>query len=135
MFDTDLKVDSPAPLLLDIQNGFLRSDSSLVRDGLFPPISHDRAELTANLQSVVNAMRQAGRPVFYINSGFRADKADCYFAPAWRRCVSADPHLLVEGSDSAAVIEGITPRDGEFIMTKKGHSAFQSLTWTGRWAT
>ena len=125
MLDAELKLDRSALLLLDIQNGFLKTDSALVRAGLVPEISREREELTANLRSVVNAMRHAGRPVFYINTGFRADKADCYFSPAWRRCFSENPHLLVEGSESAAVIGEIAPQESDFIITKKGHSAFQ----------
>ena len=125
MLDAGLRLERSALLLLDIQNGFLNPDSALVRAGLVPEISREREELSANLRGVLTAMRRAGRPVFYVNTGFRADKADCYFAPAWRRCFAENPHLLVEGSESAAVPAEIAPQEKDFIITKKGHSAFQ----------
>src|SRR5215475_7503298 len=103
MLDAELRLERSALLLLDIQNGFLKPDSALVRAGLVPEMSREREELTANLRAVLTAMRRAGRPVFYINTGFRADKTDCYFAPLWRRCFAENPHLLVEGTESAAV--------------------------------
>jgi ureidoacrylate peracid hydrolase len=125
MLDTQLNFDRAALLLLDVQKGFMSPESPFIQSGLIPSIAKEREEFIAHAQSVLNAMRQAGRPVFYINTGFRVDKADCFLSPAWKKCLSQHPQALAEGSDSAAVIEELRPKESDFIIVKKGHSGFQ----------
>lgn len=125
MLDSQLRFDKSALLLLDMQNGFLKPDSPFIRGGLIPSIAAERAELISNIQSALNAMRQAGRPVFFINTAFRADHADCYLSPSWRKCLAEYPQELVEGTESAAVVNELKPQKADFVIVKKGHSAFQ----------
>jgi ureidoacrylate peracid hydrolase len=125
MLNGELNVDKAALLLLDVQKAFLNKDSPFIRSGLIPSMSNTLAEFRSNIASVLNAMRQAGRPIFFINTEFRADHADCYFSPEWKKCVLNNPELLVEGTVDAAVIDELAPRENEFVITKKGHSAFQ----------
>ena len=125
MLDTQLNFDRSALLLLDVQKGFLTPESPFIQSALIPSIAKESEEFISNAQSVLTAMRQAGRPVIYVNTAFRADQADCFLSPAWKKCLSQHPRALVEGSDSAAVIEELRPRESDFVIVKKGHSAFQ----------
>ncbi|HEX2243885.1 MAG TPA: isochorismatase family cysteine hydrolase [Gammaproteobacteria bacterium] len=125
MIPAELNVDRAALLLLDVQKAFLNDANPFIRSGLIPSISSTLAEFESNVASVLNAMRQAGRPIFFINTTFRADHADCYFSPEWKKCVIDNPGLLVEGTVDASVIDELAPRENEFIIIKKGHSAFQ----------
>lgn len=124
MFD-ELNVGKAALLLLDVQNAFLNDNNPFIESGLIPSGSSTLSEFKSNAVSVLSAFRQAGRPIFFINTTFRTDHTDCYFSPEWKKCVLNNPELLVEGTTNAAVIDELTPRDTEFAITKKGHSAFQ----------
>jgi nicotinamidase-related amidase len=121
----ELNVDKAALLLLDVQSAFLNDNNPFIESGLIPSGLSTLSEFKSNAASVLSAFRQAGRPIFFINTIFRADHADCYFSPEWKKCVLNNPDLLVEGTANAAVITELTPRDKEFVITKKGHSAFQ----------
>jgi nicotinamidase-related amidase len=125
MLDAQLDFNRSALILLDVQKGFMTPESPFIQSGLIPSIAKEREEFISNAQSVLTAMRQAGRPVFYVNTGFRADQADCFLAPAWKECLSQNRRALVEGSDSAAVIDELRPGESDFVIIKKGHSGFQ----------
>ncbi|MGH7844585.1 MAG: isochorismatase family protein [Candidatus Binatia bacterium] len=125
MIADELTIDRAALLLLDVQKAFLRKDNPFIRAGLIPSISSEVAEFTTNIAAILSAMRQAGRPVFFVNTAFRADHGDCYFSPEWKKCVLDNPQLLAEGTRDAGVIDELAPRENEFLITKKGHSAFQ----------
>jgi ureidoacrylate peracid hydrolase len=124
MLDTQLDFNRSALILLDVQEGFMTPESPFIQSGLIPSIVKEREELISNAQSVLSAMRQAGRPVFFVNTVFRADQADCFLSPAWKESLSHNRCALVEGS-SAAVINELKPRESDFVIIKKGHSAFQ----------
>ncbi len=125
MLDPELKVERSVLLLVDMQNGFLKSDSPFIQAGLIPSIDGERQELVLNTQRLVGRMRQVGRPVVYITTAFRPDNADCFFSPPWRKCLNEAPSFLAEGSEGAAMIDGIRPKKGDFVLVKKGHSSFQ----------
>ena len=125
MLDHELNVDRAALLLLDVQKAFLNKDNPFIRSGLIPSISSTLAEFRSNIAAVLKAIRQAGRPIFFINTTYRADHADCYFSPEWKKCVLDNPGLLVEGTVDAAIMDELAPRENEFVINKKGHSAFQ----------
>ncbi|MEE8113085.1 MAG: isochorismatase family cysteine hydrolase [Nitrososphaerales archaeon] len=125
MLDSELKLERSALVLVDMQKGFLKTDSPFARAGLIPSVDGDREELFSNAQSLFAAMRKAGRPVVYVNTAFRPDYADCFLSPPWKRCLSEEHFELTEGSESAAVIDELRPQEGDFIIVKKGHSAFQ----------
>ena len=121
----ELNIDRAALLLLDVQKAFLNDNNPFIRSGLIPSSSSTFSEFKSNVVAVLNAFRQAGRPIFFINTTFRGDHADCYLSPAWKKCVLDNPDLLVEGTVDAAVVDELTPRQNEFVITKKSHSAFQ----------
>lgn len=125
MLASELKLEKSALLVVDMQNGFLKPDSPFARTGLIPAVGRERQEIVSNVQSLVRDMRQAGRPVVYVNTAFRSDYADCFLSPPWKRCLAEERYHLVEGSESAAVIAEIRPQEGDFVLAKKGHSAFQ----------
>ena len=121
----ELNVDTAALLLLDVQNAFVNENNPFIRSGLIPSSSSTLSEFKSNVVAVLNAFRQGGRPIFFMNTTFRGDHADCYLSPAWKKCVLDNPDLLVEGTVDAAVVDELTPRQNEFVITKKSHSAFQ----------
>ena len=121
----ELNINRAALLLLDVQKAFVNENNPFIHSGVIPFTSSTLSEFKSNAGSVLSAFRQAGRPIFFINTTFRADHADCYFSREWKKCVLENPDLLVEGTNNAAVIDELTPRQNEFVITKKGHSAFQ----------
>ncbi|MBI4188301.1 MAG: cysteine hydrolase [Chloroflexi bacterium] len=125
MSASKLKLNRAALLLVDVQNEFFRPDGPLAKTGLLPVNSTEKEKLTANVQNLLKAMRKAGRPVVYVNTEFRPGHDDCFFSPAWQRCISSEPFCLVEGSGGAAILDAVKPEEGDFVLTKKGHSAFQ----------
>ncbi len=125
MLDSELKVERSVLILVDMQNGFLKSDSPFVQAGLIPSIAGEREELVLNTQKLLGRIRQIGRPVVYITTAFRPDNADCFFSPPWKKCFSEAPSFLAEGSEGAAMIDGIRPKEGDFVLVKKDHSSFQ----------
>jgi nicotinamidase-related amidase len=121
-----LLLDHSALLLLDMQKEFFAKNGAFVQTGLIQPTpATDHSRLVSNAMTLVEVMRAKGRPVVYVNTGFRADFADCFLSPPWRECITKEALCLVEGSESAAVIDELYPREGNFVLTKKTHGAFQ----------
>ena len=122
----ELSFDRSALMLLDMQNEFLNPDGVFARKGLLQPLTPgERDELIFNATSLLEALRQGGRPVIYLKTAFRSDHADCFLSPPWRECLNDQVSCLVKGSRSAAVIDELQPESLDFVVTKKGHSAFQ----------
>ncbi len=125
LLNPELKPDKAALLLVDMQNEFLRPDGPLVKASLLPVNPAEREEFIANTKSLIKAMRKIDRPIVYINTSFRPDHKDCFFSPPWQAAVVSDSSCLVEGSRSAAILDELKPRDGDFVLTMKGHCSFQ----------
>lgn len=125
LLDTELSPKKAALILVDMQNEFLNPDGPLAKAGLLPVNPADRKEFTANASSLAQAMRKANRPIIYVNTAFHPDRKDCFFSPRWHDAIASDSSCLVEGGKSAAVLDELKPGDADFVLTKKGHSAFQ----------
>lgn len=122
----ELSFDRSALLLLDMQNEFLTPDGTFARNGLLQPLAPaERDELIFNAKTLLEAVRRAGRPVIYLKTAFRSDYADCFLSPPWRKCVKDQVLCLVKGSRSAAITDELQPEPRDFVIIKKGHSAFQ----------
>ncbi|MBI2303441.1 MAG: cysteine hydrolase [Chloroflexi bacterium] len=125
MIPSELNPNKSALLLLDMQEEFLKPEGALARAGLFSVTPKGREEVITNARKVLEAARRAGRPVVHIQTVFRPGHPDCYFAPLWRQAIISDSACLVEGSRGAAIPDEIGPEEEEFVIAKKGHSAFQ----------
>jgi nicotinamidase-related amidase len=121
-----LSLNHSALLVLDMQKEFFTNNGVFVQAGLIQAVSTtDRNRLVSNAKTLLEVMRAKGRPVVYVNTGFRADFADCFLSPPWRKCITKEAPCLVEGTESTAVIDELYPREGDFVFTKKTHGAFQ----------
>jgi nicotinamidase-related amidase len=121
-----LRLNRSALLILDMQQAFFDETGVLEQSGLIQPVSaKDRNRLVSNGKTLLEIMRAKGRPVVFVNTGFRADLADCFLSPPWRDRITKESRCLIEGTASAAVIDELYPREGDFVLTKKTHGAFQ----------
>lgn len=123
---TSVDLSKAALVLLDLQQDFLAAEGSLSHVGVEAIAPSDRDVLLANCQRLLKQARASSRPVVYVRTAFRPDMADCFFPAAWReQLLSASP-VLIEGSPGANVPEEIAPEPGDFVLTKRGLSAFQA---------
>ncbi|MDO6461704.1 isochorismatase family cysteine hydrolase [Granulosicoccaceae sp. 1_MG-2023] len=81
-YDGNLKPDTTALIVIDLQHDFLSPDGYFARKG------YDPAELRTilpNVTALVRACRAAGISVIYTRQGYRADMADMTDYEKWRR--------------------------------------------------
>ena len=132
-----LEIETSALVMVDMQKGYASRDN--VR-GEWMRVNHphaheyffDRLDLAlANLAALVDRYRERGLPVFHVTFGSeRRDRRDMMLAahrtpPAWARSLDDLEPFRVGGSEHQIVGE-LTPRPGEFVFNKTGHSAFTS---------
>jgi ureidoacrylate peracid hydrolase len=109
-----------ALLVIDMQNGFLSPGGSIARLGL--PI--DRTGATVEpARRLLQAFRDAGAPVLFTRTVFRADYADAGLQAERFPPLAALGHL-VDGSADAAIVEALAPRAGERVIRKNRFDAF-----------
>lgn len=121
-----LVLDRAALLLVDVQRDALHPDGALARAGQAP----NAAEVSRLLDAwgrLVDLMREAGRPVVWVRTGLRADFADTTYAPLWleRRRAEVGP-FFIEGSWGAGLMDGMDAEPDDYVVTKKGHSAYDN---------
>jgi len=114
-----------ALLLVDFQNDFIDPPDTLADLGIKPISGNDRITAFRNARMLLESVRDANRPVFHVRTAFRPDLADCLFSPFWIERIGSKIPFLVEGSHGASFVKEIAARPSDFIVTKKGHSAFQ----------
>jgi nicotinamidase-related amidase len=122
---TELELGRAALLLVDVQREFLHQDGALARAGFPSMAREDVQRLIERCQTLVTAMRQAGRPIVWVKTELRSDFADSGMATAWlqRRRQSAK-QFLTEGSWGAELMDGLTVAPGDVVVIKKSHSPF-----------
>jgi len=121
--------DAAALIVVDMQNGFLRPGGSCDRIGL--PVDRLAAAVEPCAR-LVAAARSASVPVIFTRYVYRADFRDggllvAEIMPALREC-----NALVAGSDDAAIVTELTPREGEYVLDKNRPSSFYATpleTW------
>ncbi len=121
-----LVLDRAALLLVDVQRDALHPDGALGRAGQAP----GAAEVSRLLDAwgrLVDLMREAGRPVVWVKTGLRPDFADTTYAPVWleRRQAEVGP-FFIDGSWGAELMDGVDSRPDDYVVTKKGHSAYDN---------
>jgi nicotinamidase-related amidase len=99
-----------ALLVIDMQNVFADPDGST-----YLPMSASAGERLAGL---VEACRLAGVPVVFTRHVHQDPQQDGGAMARWWRS------LILEGSRDAEIVEALTPREGERVITKCRYSAF-----------
>jgi ureidoacrylate peracid hydrolase len=115
-----------ALLLIDLQNDYLHPNGLVHRRGFVPDEPERRTSFLAAARGLLTAMRSAGRPIVWLRTELSADYVDCGFSPEMANLgLGAEAGFLVRGSWGAEFIEGLSPAEEDFVLTKTGHSPFQ----------
>lgn len=103
----------PALLIIDMQNDFVLEGAPLQVPGA--------TDVIARIQAVRDAFLSADLPVIHIMRVHRADGSDVEIS---RRNLFLKTPFAVKGTNGVEIIRELTPREGEFIITKTRMSAF-----------
>jgi len=103
----------PALLVIDMQNDFVRDGAPLKVGGVGPIIG--------KIRDLLEIFRRNRLPVFHVVRVHRKDGSD---VEVFRRDLFGRAPFAVEGTNGAAVITELEPRDGEVILRKTRMSAF-----------
>jgi nicotinamidase-related amidase len=106
-------MEKPALLIIDMQNDFVLDNKPLKVAGAQAVIP--------KIQAVLSEFRKRSLPVFHILRVHRSDGSDVEIT---RKELFARSPFAVEGTKGAAVIDELSPRKGEYILTKTRMSAF-----------
>jgi ureidoacrylate peracid hydrolase len=121
----DLDIRRSALVMVDMQRDLLHPDGALARAGM---PAHDQAATERSVQTsneLIDAMRRAGRPVVWVKTELRPDHMDSGHSQTWLDArEAAGETFLVEGSWGAEMIDGLDVAEGDYVVVKKGHSAF-----------
>lgn len=120
----------PALLVIDMQNGFCSCGGSYEKYGgtIGADIETYRA-IIPNLVRLVTACREVGVPIFYTQQVREESGIDLFtrlhkIVPE-RRAEFLRIPACVRGTWDAAIIDELTPREGDHIVQKRRDSAFQ----------
>ena len=119
-------LDHAALLLVDVQRDALHPDGTLGRAGQAPNAA-EVSRLVDAWGRLVDLMREAGRPVVWVKTSLRPDFADSTHAPLWleRQRAEVGP-FFIEGSWGAEVMDGLDAAPDDYVVVKKGHSAYDN---------
>ena len=121
-----LVLDRAALLLVDVQRDALHPEGALGRAEQAPG-GPEVSRLLDAWGRLVDLMRDAGRPIVWVNTILRPDVADSTHAPLWleRRLADVGP-FSIEGSWGAGLMDGIDAAPDDYVVIKKGHSAYEN---------
>ncbi|MGP3943560.1 cysteine hydrolase family protein [Streptomyces sp. 6N106] len=103
-----MNVNSTALLVMDVQEGIV----ARVQDPDYVP----------RVSRAIDAARSAGIPVVYVVIGFRSGRPE---ASARNKVFTTlPPGLYTEDDPKIVIHDGVTPRPGEVVVTKRRVSAF-----------
>lgn len=122
-------VTGSALIVVDMQNGFCTKGGSCDRIGL--PVERLSVAIEP-CRRLVAAARAASVPIIFTRYVYRADFRDGgtmvnELLPALRTC-----NALVAGSEDAAILPELTPREGDYVLDKNRPSSFYATpleTW------
>lgn len=115
-----------ALILIDFQNDFLHRDGLIQRLGLVDP-TEEREGALKNVTLLVGQMKAAGRPVIWIKTELRSDHLDSALPSSFIGLgLTAGNGFLVQGSWGAEIVDGLSMEAADLVVTKRGHSAFQT---------
>jgi ureidoacrylate peracid hydrolase len=116
-----------ALLLIDLQNDFVHPEGAQHRLGHNTRLSDaDREQIVRNNQRLLRATRAAGNPVVFTMTVHRDDMLDSAAPPIGPRNKPVPPgqDYLRAGTWGAQVLEALVVEPDDFVITKKGRSAF-----------
>jgi ureidoacrylate peracid hydrolase len=118
-----------ALIVVDMQNDFIHPDGAFaVLAKAHPERRIDMPFLSSTIPTtkrLIEAFRNAGRPVIYLAHVVKADYSDAAF-PYWRGSTMKKTSFLVEGSWGAQVVDELAPRREEHLVVKKGFGGFSN---------
>lgn len=121
-----LVLNRAALLLVDVQRDALHPDGALGRAGQAPN-APEGSRLVDAWGRLVRLMREAGRPIVWVKTGLRPDFADTTYAPLWLERRRAEVGaFFIEGSWGAGLVDGLNAAPDDYVVTKKGHSAYDN---------
>jgi nicotinamidase-related amidase len=103
----------PALLIIDMQNDFVLEGKTLKVAGA--------QDVIPKIQAVLAEFRKRSLPVFHVLRVHRPDGSDVEIT---RKELFAKSPFAVEGTPGAMVINALSPRPGEYVLTKTRMSAF-----------
>lgn len=122
-----LDLRQTAVLVIDMQNDFGS------QGGMFDRAGKDIALIQAvvgPIKRVLSVARSAGLPVIYIKMEFRPDLSNL---GGWSLCPvgelitapdGSEGRILIEGTWNTAIVEELTPQDGDIVVSKQRFSGF-----------
>lgn len=116
-----------ALLVVDMQNDFVHADGAQHRMGLHIPLTdQQRDTIIQNNRRLVQAMHEVGNPVVFAVTTHRTDDLDSASPRISATNVQVPSGLthLLEGSWGAQVVDGLGVGKDDFVIGKKGRSAF-----------
>ncbi len=116
-----------ALILIDFQKEFLDPKGMVQNLEGFNLPGEVREPLLKNARLLIQRTRAIGRPVVWVKTILRKDHLDSALAPVTREIMglTAEKGFLTEGSWGTEMLEGFSHEPDDFIVVKKGHSAFQ----------
>ena len=119
-------LDRAALLLVDVQRDALHPNGALGRAGQAPEAT-EVSRLVDAWGRLVDLMRGAGRPIVWVKTSLRPDIADSTYAPLWleRQRAEVGP-FFIEGSWGAELMDGLDAVPDDYVVIKKGHSAYDN---------
>jgi nicotinamidase-related amidase len=129
---TDTKNTSvnAALVLVDVQKEFIHPAGRFSVDGFSGMDTEAIYQVyVTRVNAVANAFRARSLPVFHVVTQIREDYLDSAFAPMWKSFgFCAEGGLLTPGSWGVAIPDEIQVASDDFVLAKKGHSAFRGTS-------
>jgi nicotinamidase-related amidase len=116
----------PALIVVDMQNDSIHPQGCNERLGFSHLTDAERSLVISNNQRLSNFMREKGWPVIFVNLAHRLDLSDS----ASPKMVHRNKHLpsgtgrRTEGSWGAQTVTELAPQEKDYVLIKKGQSAF-----------
>ena len=121
-------INKSALVIVDMQNDCIHPD------GYFGWVSRqpgyeDRElapkGLVANVKKLSESLRNAGRPVVYLQVLFEPDYSDACIT-YWKKPFWQEKGCYIKDTWGAQIIDELTPQSGDTVLIKKGYSGFQT---------
>ncbi len=116
-----------ALLLIDLQNDFVHPEGAQHRLGQNVPLTDaQRRTIVGNSCRLLAGAREAGMPIVFVTTSYRRDMLDSAspVVGATEATVASGVDYLLAGSWGAQIVDGLEVREGDFMVGKKGRSAF-----------
>ncbi len=125
-----------AVIVVDMQNAFASKGGLLDIAGL--DIS-EASRVVGSIRGVLDRARGAGIPIIYLQMGYKPDLSNSGGpnSPNWHKELALDlmnrrpelkGKLLTEGTWDFAVVDELTPKPGDLVVTKTRYSGFAGTT-------